>query len=249
MSRVIGVIPARLESTRLPRKPLRTICGQPMINWVYWRARQSMSVDLVLVATDAEELFTHCRQHNIPVTMTSAAHRSGTDRLVEVMESEPADIYLNLQGDEPMMTPAHIDLLLLPFRELSDTQVTTLKVPISLEDARDPNHVKVVTDASGRALYFSRALIPCDRDASGQAQYFKHLGLYGYSAQALRRFSQLPPSDLEQIEKLEQLRFLEHGVPICVVQTLEDTIGVDTEEDLRRVEEHFQRLGARPRES
>jgi 3-deoxy-manno-octulosonate cytidylyltransferase (CMP-KDO synthetase) len=218
-----------------------------MINWVYWRARQSRSLDWVIVATDAEELFTYCRQHDIPVSMTSAAHRSGTDRLVEVMEHEPADVYLNIQSDEPMITPEHIELLLLPFRELTDTQVTTLKVPIALEEARDPNNVKVVTDASGRALYFSRALSPHDRDGSGEAQYFKHLGLYGYSAQALRRFSQLPASDLERFEKLEQLRFLEHGIPIRVVQTLADTIGVDTAEDLRKVEEYFQRLGTRPR--
>jgi len=212
-----------------------------MIRWVYWRARQAESLDLVLVATDAEEVFTYCRQHGIPVTMTSSAHRSGTDRLVEVMEREPADIYVNIQGDEPMITPAHIELLLLPFRELPETQATTLKVPIGPDEAQDPNAVKVVTDPHGRALYFSRAAIPYDRDGEGQVQYYKHLGLYAYAAAALRRFHALAPSELEQVEKLEQLRFLENGIPITVLETPHDTIGVDTEEDLRRVEEYFRR--------
>ncbi len=244
MARVVGVIPARLEATRLPRKPLRLICGQPMIAWVYWRARQAVELDLLLVATDAEELFIHCRQHAIPVTMTSSAHRSGTERIVEVMEREAADIYVNIQGDEPMITPHHIELLLFPFRELADTQVSTLKVAIDPDEAQDPNNVKVVTDLNGRALYFSRAPIPHERNESGRRQYYKHLGLYAYAAPALEKFSKLPPAELEQVEKLEQLRFLENGIPIRVVETAEDTIGVDTEEDLKRVEEYFRRARA-----
>ena len=243
MARVLGVIPARLESTRLPRKPLRLICGHPMIAWVYHGARQAASLDGLMIATDSDEIGSYCRQNQIPYAMTSSAHRSGTDRVVEVMGREPADIYVNLQGDEPMVTGEHIDLMLRPFRASPGTQVSTLKVAISPEEARNPNNVKVVTDASGRALYFSRSLIPHDRDGTGRVQYFKHLGLYAYTGEALRRFSQWPPSDLEQVEELEQLRFLENGVSIDVVETARDTIGVDTEEDLRKVEEYFLRAG------
>jgi len=244
MLRVLGIIPARLESTRLPRKPLRLICGHPMIAWVYHRARQAPSLNHLLIATDAQDILDYCRGASIPAEMTSSAHRSGTDRIVEVMGREPADIYVNIQGDEPMVTGEHIELMLRPFRESPQTQVSTLKVAISPEEARNPNNVKVVTDASGRALYFSRSLIPHDRDGRGQVQYFKHLGLYAYSAAALEKFQTLAPSTLEQHEKLEQLRLLENGVPIQVVETAQDTIGVDTADDLRKVEEYFLRAGA-----
>ena len=179
-----------------------------------------------------------------------------------------ANLYLNIQGDEPMVSSTHIELLVRPFfsqilegqtgssvqagpgdgarlplQVRGGIQVATLKVNISAEEAADPNAVKVVTDSDGFALYFSRATIPYDRDRSGRARYYKHLGFYAYTADALRRFRSLPPSPLEQLEQLEQLRFLENGIPIMVVETTEDTIGVDTEEDLRRVEEHFRRVG------
>ena len=241
--KVVGVIPARLESTRLPRKPLRLICGRPMLAWVYEGARQASCLDQLLVATDSEEIAAYCRAQCIPTMMTSCEHRSGTDRVVEVMSREPAEIYVNIQGDEPMIAPEHLDLLLHPFRQDPETQVSTLKVAIDPESAHDPNNVKVVTDATGRALYFSRALIPHDRDGRGRVQYYKHLGIYAYSAGALARFHQLPPSQLEQQERLEQLRFLENGIPISVVETPWDAIGVDTEEDLRAVEEYFRRKG------
>jgi 3-deoxy-manno-octulosonate cytidylyltransferase (CMP-KDO synthetase) len=244
MSKVLGVIPARLESQRLPRKPLRTIGGQPMIAWVYSRARRAACLDNLIVATDSVEIFDYCRKSNIPAQMTSAAHRSGTDRIVEVMSREPADIYVNIQGDEPMVTAEHIELMLKPFRETPGTEVSTLKVAMGPDEARSPNNVKVVTDARGRALYFSRALIPHDRDGAGAVQYYKHLGFYAYTAAALEKFAGLPPSPLEQLEKLEQLRFLENGVSLAVVETTEDTIGVDTEADLKKVEEYFHRLGA-----
>jgi 3-deoxy-manno-octulosonate cytidylyltransferase (CMP-KDO synthetase) len=245
MPRVLGVIPARLEATRLPRKPLRLICGQPMIAWVYHGARQAASLDALLIATDSPEIGEYCRQAGIPFQMTSPDHPSGTDRLVEVMGREPADLYVNVQGDEPMITGEHVELMLNPFRNDAATQVSTLKVRISPAEAKNPNNVKVVTDLKGRALYFSRALIPHDRDGTGRVQYFKHLGLYAYSAEALDRFRKLPPSPLEQLEKLEQLRFLEYGVPIDVVETTRDTIGVDTEEDLLKVEEYFRRARIR----
>src|SRR5579872_2380964 len=215
MQKVLGVIPARLESTRLPGKPLRAICGRPMIAWVYENARQAESLDYLLVATDSAEIESYCRRQGIPVMMTSREHKSGTDRLGEVMAREPAAIYVNIQGDEPMITPGHVERLLLPFHASPATQVSTLKVGIDYETALDPNVVKVVTDHSGRALYFSRARIPFDRDGNGPVQLFKHQGFYAYRAEALKIFNQLPATPLEKLEKLEQLRFLENGIGIA----------------------------------
>jgi len=165
--------------------------------------------------------------------------------LAEVMAREPAAIYVNIQGDEPMITPSHLERLLQPFDDQPATQVSTLKVAIDARTALDRNVVKVVTDLAGRALYFSRAPIPCDRDNTGQVQYFKHQGFYAFRAAALEKFNQLPATPLEKLEKLEQLRLLENGIDIAVVETPHDTIGVDTEEDLRRVEEYFHGLQSR----
>lgn len=226
MAKILGVIPAHLESRRLPRKLLRPLAGRPMIWWVYHRARQSSRLDALLVATDSGEIFDLCRRDRIPVEMTSAEHQSGTDRVWEVVDRQlmsmsAEDIYVNIQGDEPMVTPQHIELLLSPFGRESDhsgssepvpAQVSTLKVAIGGQDAMNPNNVKVVTDAAGRALYFSRAPIPTDRDGSGRARYYKHLGIYAYTARTLVKFHSLPPSELEQTEKLEQLRLLENGI-------------------------------------
>jgi 3-deoxy-manno-octulosonate cytidylyltransferase (CMP-KDO synthetase) len=252
MGKVCGVIPARLGSHRLPRKVLRNILGRPMIEWVYQRARRAACLDALLVATDSEEVFACCRDRRMAVEMTSTEHRSGTDRIVEVMlrqreSGQAAEIYVNVQGDEPMVSAEHIELLLQPFRAAPVTQVSTLKVPIGVEDARDPNNVKVVNDLEGRALYFSRALIPHDRAglASSLTPYYKHLGLYAYASGVLEKFHCLPPSHLEQIEKLEQLRLLENGIPIVVREAPQDTIGVDAEEDLQKVEEYFRRIGVR----
>ena len=206
-------------------------------------ARQAQSLNHLIVATDSQEILNNCRAEKIPAEISSSEHRSGTDRVVEIMGREAADIYVNIQGDEPMVTPEHIDLMLRPFVEAPGTQVSTLKVQISPEQATDPNNVKVVTDLAGHALYFSRSVIPHDRDLAGRVRYFKHLGLYAYTAAALTRFHKLPPSQLEQLEKLEQLRYLENGIPISVVETKQDTIGVDMEEDLDRVEEVFRRTG------
>jgi 3-deoxy-manno-octulosonate cytidylyltransferase (CMP-KDO synthetase) len=247
---ISGVIPVRMESRRLPGKPLRPICGRPMIAWVYERARCSPLLDRLTVATDSDVILAYCGEHGIPAVRTAAEHTSGTNRLIEVMNQEDAkgqlaDIYVNIQGDEPMLTPRHLELLLTPFfggtLAPNESLVSTLSVGIGHEAAADPNAVKVVTDLRGRALYFSRAPIPHDRDKAGSARHFKHLGFYAYTVHGLQRFQSLPPSPLEQTEQLEQLRFLEHGIPISVVETTEDTIGVDTEEDLKRVEQYFYR--------
>ena len=221
-----------------------------MIEWVYQRARRAACLDGLVVATDSDEIFACCRDRRIAVEMTSTHHRSGTDRIVEVMQrqrasGQGAEIYVNVQGDEPMVSAKHIELLLEPFCAAPATQVSTLKVPIGAEDARDRNNVKVVTDVAGRALYFSRALIPHDRAgvAPSPLPYYKHVGLYAYAAGALEKFHLLPPSRLEQIEKLEQLRLLENGIPIVVRESSQDTIGVDAEEDLQKVEEYFRQVG------
>lgn len=234
--KAIAIIPARLASTRLPRKVLREIAGKPMLAHVYQAARACRDVDDVIVATDSQEILNVCIHHGWEAQMTSTAHASGTDRVHEVAGRLNADVYVNIQGDEPLMRPEHLSVL-LGLMKNSDVQVGTVKTPCSAEDIPNPNAVKVVTDLEGRALYFSRATIPHDRDGTGQARYYKHLGLYAYRRAALDRFCALPQSALERNERLEQLRFLENGIPIHVAETPYDSIGVDTEEDLRRVEQ------------
>jgi len=235
--RVLAVIPARLASTRLPRKALRNIAGEPMIARVYEavRAAPVLRPDDIVIATDSEEIANLCRARDFAFLLTSAGHRSGTERVNEVASRIPADVYLNIQGDEPMTRPEHVATLLDLMRDPT-IQVGTLRTPCEEVDVQNPNAVKVVTDAGGRALYFSRATIPFDRDGTGKTQYFKHLGFYAYRPQALAKFCSLPESALERSERLEQLRFLDNGTSIHVAETPFDTIGVDTEEDLRRVE-------------
>ena len=230
----IAVIPARLASTRLPRKMVREIAGKPLVGIVYEAVRSSPLLDDVIIATDSDEILRVCSQNGWKALMTSAAHSSGTQRVHEVSNSIAADIYLNVQGDEPLTRPEHIASLLDVMRD-SNVQVGTLKTPASAADITNPNAVKVVVDSVGRALYFSRAMIPHDRDDTSP-QYYKHLGFYAYRKAALDRFVALPESSLERSERLEQLRFLESGIPIFVGETPYDTIGVDTEEDLKRVE-------------
>jgi 3-deoxy-manno-octulosonate cytidylyltransferase (CMP-KDO synthetase) len=232
---VIAVIPARLGSTRLPRKPLREICGRPMLGWVYEATRAFNLLQDVIIATDSDEIMEVCRRNGWNARMTSTAHRSGTDRVHEIASVTQADIYLNIQGDEPLTRPEHIASL-LRVMTIPGVRVGTLKTPCKPEEVSNPNAVKVVTARDGRALYFSRATIPFDRDASGHVRYYKHLGFYAYTHEALETFCSLPESQLEHSERLEQLRFLEHGISIAVGETPFDTVGVDTEEDLQRVE-------------
>ena len=233
--RIIGVIPARMGSTRLPRKVLRLIAGKPMVEWVWRAAVASGKMNKVVVATDSEEVGLFCAGAGIPFAMTSPECASGSDRVYEVSRQIDADIYVNIQGDEPLLTPKHFASLLALFNR-PEVQVTTISVPCPAADIANPNAVKVVAAADGRALYFSRSAIPCDRDKVGFSAYRKHLGLYAYRKAALEAFARLAPSPLEQIERLEQLRLLENGIAIHVAQAEVDTIGVDTEEDLQRVE-------------
>lgn len=234
--RFVGVIPARLASKRLPGKALRTIKGKALIHHVYERASRADVLDDLMVATDSNEICSYCKEHGIKVIITSPEHPSGTDRIYEVMEKVEGDVFVNIQGDEPMVKREHIQQLIKPFERRLGFEVSTLKTPITPEDAQDPNNVKVVTDLNNRALYFSRYPIPFNRDKESEPKYFKHLGLYAYTRRALVLFHQLPPSSLELQEKLEQLRFLENGIPIYILETPFDTIGVDTESDLKKVE-------------
>jgi 3-deoxy-manno-octulosonate cytidylyltransferase (CMP-KDO synthetase) len=231
--KAIAVIPARLASTRLPRKMLREIGGKPLIGVVYEAVRSSTLLARVVIATDSEEIMNVCRQHGWDAQMTSSAHRSGTERVHEVAGREAADVYINVQGDEPLVRSEQIATL-LRVMDNPDAQVGTVMTPAAAIDIPNPNAVKVVTDLNGKALYFSRATIPFDRDRTGP-RYFKHLGLYAYRKAALDRFVTLPESSLEKTERLEQLRFLENGISIYVGETPYDSIGVDTEEDLQRV--------------
>jgi 3-deoxy-manno-octulosonate cytidylyltransferase (CMP-KDO synthetase) len=206
-----------------------------MVEWVYRAAQASGAMDPVLVATDSDEVAAVCRERQIPVVMTSPECASGSDRVREVAAQLPADIYVNIQGDEPTLTPGFFSPLLALF-DRPEVRVATLAVPCAPEDIANPNAVKVVTAADGKALYFSRATIPCDRAAAGFIGYRKHLGIYAYRRAALEQFAALPPGQLEQIERLEQLRLLENGIDIFVASAPADTVGVDTEEDLARAE-------------
>lgn len=233
--KAIAVIPARLASTRLPRKMLHLIAGEPLLAHVVRGVRSSPLLAETIVATDSEEIFALCQKNGWAVRMTSAAHRSGTERVHEVSQSVAADVYVNVQGDEPLTKPEHIAALLEVMQNPA-VEVGTLKTPCPPRDVDTPNAVKVVCESGGRALYFSRSAIPHDRDGS-HPQYFKHLGFYAYRKPALDRFVVLPESFLERSERLEQLRFLENGTSIHVGETPFDTVGVDTIEDVQRVEE------------
>ncbi len=243
--RIAGIIPARLASTRLSRKVLRPIAGRPMVEWV-WRAAQSSGLmDPVVVATDSQEVASVCRERGIPAAMTSADCASGSDRVREVARQIQADIYVNIQGDEPTLTPDFFPPLLRLF-ERPEVEVSTLAVLCPPHEFANPNAVKVVTALDGRALYFSRATIPFDRDDTGFIGYRKHLGIYAYRKAALERFAALKPSPLETLERLEQLRLLENGIAIYVADAPRDTIGVDTEEDLAKAENQLLVVSPKP---
>ena len=229
----IAVIPARLASTRLPRKMLREIAGKPLVGVVYEAVRACSLLADVIVATDSDEILQLCRKQGWNAQMTRAEHRSGTERVHEVSGRMAADVYVNVQGDEPLVRAEQIATL-LKVMENPEAAVGTVMTPARPEDVANPNAVKVASDVTGRALYFSRATSPFDRDAT-HPSYFKHLGLYAYRKSALDHFVSLPESSLEKSERLEQLRFLQNGIPIYIAETPYDSIGVDTEEDLQRV--------------
>lgn len=233
--RVLAVLPARYASTRLPGKPLLDLCGKPMIQRVYEVVQKAACVTDIVVATDDERIVQAVHAFGGRACLTSPDCASGTDRLVEIARTEQADIYLNVQGDEPLLDPAVIETLVQTLLEHPEVAAATPCYAISAAAAADPNLVKVVRSAEGKALYFSRALIPHDRDGQGQVQYLGHMGLYAYRREALDVFAHFPPSSLEQVEKLEQLRLLQHGLSLLAVEVSPCAPGVDTLADLERV--------------
>lgn len=232
--RFVGVVPARYQSIRLPGKALIEIAGKPLVQWVYERSCEASFLDEVWVATDDRRIQAAVERFGGKALMTSEEHRSGTDRVAEAASRIEADVYVNIQGDEPLISPSTVDAVCVPFTRDRDVQLTTASVLISrLEEAASPHVVKVVSDEQGRALYFSRAAIPHPRNPP--ASFFKHLGIYAYRRDLLLALGALRPSRLEKTEGLEQLRFLENGVPIRVVEVENDSLGVDTPEDVERV--------------
>jgi 3-deoxy-manno-octulosonate cytidylyltransferase (CMP-KDO synthetase) len=246
--RIVGVIPARYASTRFPGKPLQLIAGQPLIRRVVERCRLASALAEVIVATDDLRIAEVARVFG-RVEMTRGGHPSGTDRIAEVMERLDADAAVNIQGDEPLMDPAVIDAVA---DALARSEMSTAATPLrDIADYENPNVVKVVTDAAGQALYFSRRTIPYLRDAHARAlpeqvaafPFLKHLGIYGYRRETLLRLVRLPVSPLEAAERLEQLRALEAGVRIAVVRVTHDSIGVDVPGDVERVERMLRAAG------
>ena len=233
--RTLAVIPARYASTRLPGKPLLDICGKPMIQHVCEAVGKASLVDDVLVATDNERIALAVSSFGGRAVMTSPDCASGTDRLVEIARHEQADIYLNVQGDEPLLRPSDVDKLVEALLGHPQAAAATPCYPISPVQALDPNLVKVVRSEAGQALYFSRAPIPFDRDGEKQIRYWGHVGMYAYRPAALAVFAAHVPGELERAEKLEQLRLLQHGIGIQMVELPPCAPGVDTEKDLERV--------------
>ena len=234
----VAVIPARYASTRFPGKPLIDLAGKTMIERVVDRARAAQTVSRVIVATDDERIANAVRGFGGEAMMTRSTHRSGTERLAEVAAHVEAEIFVNVQGDEPLLDPQAIDSAVGALAEDPAVRVATIATPIREPGPLgDPNVVKVVMDFDGNALYFSRAPIPWLRDAEQDftPHYFKHIGLYVFRRDALLEFPTLPPGELERAEQLEQLRWLENGVPIRVAQTDYDSLSIDVPEDVQRV--------------
>ena len=241
--RTLCVIPARYASTRLPGKPLADICGKPMICRVLERASRAQKPEKVIVATDDERIYDAVRAEGGEALLTRADHPTGTDRLAEVAEAYPeVDLIVNVQGDEPLIEPSVIDDLNAPFE--MDENLPMATVMVRMEDAAEqlnPNNVKVVVDKLGYALYFSRSLVPYPRAAAGPV--YKHIGIYAYRRDFLLRYARLEPTPLERAESLEQLRALENGYGIRVLETDCRFVGVDTPEDLALVNKIYREQG------
>lgn len=234
---IAAIIPARYESTRFRGKPLVRICNKPMLQWVYEAARSCTLIDHVIIATDHEKIRQAAESFGARVCMTSPTHATGTDRVAEVAQHLDARIIVNLQGDEPLLVPAVISEALVPVLEDETLPLCTLKTIIDDEtDILNPNVVKVVTDINDYALYFSRSPIPFCKDKKLSAAMFRHIGIYVFKKDFLVTFTSLPRTLLEKTENLEQLRALEHGYRIKVPTSNYKPLGVDTPEDVARVE-------------
>ena len=244
-ARVLGVIPARLGAERLPGKPLREVAGRPLVEWVVRNARESGALDTVVVATEAREVAAAVERAGFRAVMTRETHPSGTSRVAEVAalaEFASYAVVVNVQGDEPFLPAAAIRGAVAEVERGAD--VGTAAVPLDPGEAASPNVVKVVLGEDGRALYFSRSLIPHPRDAGAPVQFWQHLGVYAFRPEALVRWMALAPTGPERAERLEQLRPLGHGMSIGVVRLAERALpGIDTEDDLRRAEAHLRARG------
>ncbi|SFT61854.1 3-deoxy-manno-octulosonate cytidylyltransferase (CMP-KDO synthetase) [Selenomonas sp. GACV-9] len=240
---VLCVIPARYASTRLPGKPLKDIAGKPMVCRVYERASQAGKVSKTLVATDDERILQAVKANGGEAMMTRKDHPTGTDRLAEVAAAFPeAELIINVQGDEPLIEPSLIDELAAVFEADSNLKMATVKTEmIDRAEQENPNNVKVVTDKNGYALYFSRSLIPYPRNEG--CPVYKHIGIYAYKRDFLLQYAKMGSTPLEAAESLEQLRALENGYRIKVVETKAKFVGVDTAEDLQKVNEIYQKMG------
>lgn len=237
--KVVVVIPARYLSTRLPGKPLVSLAGKPMIQRVYERVRLAQRVDRVIVATDDERIVKAVEGFGGEARMTRADHRTGTERVAEVAAREEAELFVNVQGDEPLLDPVAVDSAVASLREEPAASIATVATPIKTPaDIMDPNVVKTVLDFDGNALYFSRAPVPWVRDTASkiQVRHLKHLGLYVFQREALLEYPTLPQGELERSEQLEQLRWLENGWKIRVAEVEHDAVSVDVAEDVARVE-------------
>ena len=250
--RVLGIVPARLASTRLPNKPLYPLHGRPLLEWVWKRVQAMRVLDGAVVATDSEQIAEVCRALGAPVELTDPAHVSGTDRVAEVAERKPYrdfEVVVNIQGDEPLLREEHLAAAVELVRDGS-WQVGTCATPLLTEEARkDPSVVKVARAADGRALYFSRASIPFRREGKppagelGGPPFLRHVGMYAYRREALLQWVARPPSPLERTEMLEQLRALEAGLSVGVALVSAAEGGVDTPADVVRVEARLLDLG------
>lgn len=237
------VIPARFASTRLPGKPLADIAGKPMISRVYDRAAKATRVTGVIAAVDDQRVYDAVVANGGTAMMTRKDHATGTDRLAEVAAAHPeAELIINVQGDEPLIDPAIIDALAAAFDDDAELQMATVKSPMKdKEEMINPNNVKVVTDKNGYALYFSRSLMPFPRENTG-ATVYKHIGIYAYKRDFLLNYAKMEGTPLEKTESLEQLRALENGYRIKVIETDQTFVGVDTAEDLAKVNEIYKNM-------
>lgn len=237
--RVVGVIPARFHSTRFEGKVIAEIAGKPMIQHVYEKANQSQRLDEIIIACDDSRVQMIAEDFGARAVLTDPDHPSGSDRMVEVIKDIDCDIVINVQGDEPLIQPNVIDQLVEAMIDGKDTvMATVIKATTDKKELDDPNVVKVVVDQNGFALYFSRSRIPFERN-SGECAYFKHLGIYAYTKDFLLKYTSMSKSKLELTESLEQLRVLEAGYKIKTITTDIETIGVDTKEDLLKVEKYL----------
>ncbi len=242
MDKVAAIIPARYASTRFPGKALAMLCGKPMIRHTYEKAAASMA-DTVAVATDHELIVNAVQEFGGTAVMTREDHQSGTDRIYEAAQQLDCDIIINVQGDEPLIPTSVIDELITLMKSRPELEMATVAVPGRRSDLDDPNKVKAVFGADGKALYFSRSMIPYLREGGEDTQVYLHWGIYAYRRSTLEKFVKLPPGKFEQCEKLEQLRALENGISIYVLTSNLQSIGVDTPEDLAAAEKRLMEQG------